>query len=165
MLFDDQINIDDRAVLMSYNKVMLKGTLYLVNSDKIEKLSGKPYIDCKLIAGEAPSLLLDQHDVLLVGFQAVKALGYIRANNDEPVMVLFEGKLLCRNGISIPRAKETEYLVSAEVAQKAEEIIGRLTKGDSFLEASFQKTAEQHSFQLQTICSDDVPVNQTVTYS
>lgn len=136
---------------MSYNKVMLKGMLYLVNADKIDKLSGKPFIDCKLVTNDEASLLLDKHDVLLVGIQAVKALAYIRANNDHPVKVLFEGKLLCRNGISIPRASEAEYFVSAEVATRAGVLMGRLKKGDSFLEASFQKTAELHSQQLQTM--------------
>ena len=135
---------------------MLKGMLYLVNADKIGKLSGKPFIDCKLVTSDEASLLLDKHDVLLVGIQAVKALAYIRANNDAPVKVLFEGKLLCRNGISIPRASEAEYFVSAEVATRAGVLMGRLRKGDSFLEASFQKTAELHSQQLLTIQSPDL---------
>ncbi|MCD4671387.1 MAG: hypothetical protein K8R77_01880 [Anaerolineaceae bacterium] len=141
---------------MSYNKVILKGMLYLINSDKIKKLSDKPFIDCKLVTGAGSAILLERHDVLLVGFQAVKALAFIRANEDRPVKIWCEGKLVSRNGISIVKIHNADYFISDDIQHKAEKLIHRLQQGDSFLEASFEETALMHSQQLRTFKHSEV---------
>jgi hypothetical protein len=144
--------------MMLNNTVYLKGMLYLKNADHLTRLSGRPFIDCKITTGAGSVVLFEQHDVLLLGYQAVRALAYIRANNDYPVKVQFEGKLLSRRGVMICQAVEVEYFVSEAIDTNAKEIIKKLKRGDSFLKAGFQKTAMSHIQLMQASMKLGVPV-------
>ena len=136
---------------MPINKTYLAGVLYLHNADQI--LTKKIVVDGKLVViGEDGSYILarliNTHDVILEGYQAVRALAFTRANGDSPIEVIFEGELLSRNGISIPRANKIKFLVPDKVSRKAKEIIVRLQKNDTFLAASFENTVQQHQQKL-----------------
>lgn len=135
--------------MMMENTVYLKGQLYLKNAEQLTQLSGRPFIDCKITTGAGCSALFEHHDVLLLGYQAVKALAYIRANNDYPVSVQFQGKLLTRKGVMICQATEVDYLVSTATDHAAKGIMQKLKKGDSYLGSSFQKTAMSHTQLIQ----------------
>lgn len=126
------------------NKVHLRGKLYLVNADRVTKLSNKPFIECILITGEGSKYLLEYHQILIARLHAIQTLANIRANNDDPTEVCLEGRLTTQNGNSIVQCAKIDFLVNNATAREAKAILRQLKRGDSFLEASFRETAVFH---------------------
>jgi hypothetical protein len=133
------------------NKVHLKGKLYLVDANRVTQLSNNPLIECVVATG--PKYLLQHHKVLITRMNAVKTLAHIRANNDQPVEVWIEGKLFYSppNQSSFVQCAEIDYLSSEFVTYQADALLRKLKNGDSFLAASFRKTADNHSEQLRLL--------------
>ena len=144
-------NITERESSINMNKVHLKGKLYLIDANCVTQLSNNPFIECVVATG--PLCLLQHHKVLITRMNAVKTLAHIRANNDQPVEVWIEGKLFYspNDQSSFVQCVEIDYLSSEFITQQADTLLGQLKKGDSFLAASFRKTANTHSEQLRLL--------------
>ena len=129
------------------NSVILRGILYLVKTEHIAK--NKLSILCKLTTNEGSHHLLDMHDVILIGRLAIQTLAMIRANDDNPIHILLEGRLLSRNTQASVRARKVTYLIDDGTFSEAQPMIDRIQAGDRFLEESFRDTAKIHSRRLK----------------